>query len=276
MSDLRLHDLTLPNGLVLPVAEHGDAGGLPVLLLHGNTDTWRSWEPVLPLLPQGLRAVALTQRGHGGASKPAEGYAPADFAADAVAALDALGIGRAVLCGHSFGGLVALRAALDHPDRVAGLVLAGAFPGMKGNAAIEAFWDSDIRHMDGPLSLDFTCAFQAGCVARAPAPPIVEVAAQESLLCPGRVFRDSVRAAMALDLRPDLPRLRAAALLIWGEADGFVAREDQEAMARAIPGARLLAYAGTGHSVHWEEPRRFARDLAALAAACRPRAAAAA
>lgn len=264
---IRAYDLDLGNGVTLPVREHGDPAGTPLLLLHGNTDTWRSFEPVLPLLPPRVRAVALTQRGHGGASKLPTGYGPADFAGDVIAVLDALGLTRAVICGHSFGGLVALRAALDHPGRVAGLVLAAAFPGMKGNPAIKEFWESDIRHLDGPLDLDFTRAFQAGCVARLPAPPIVEIAAQESVQCPGWVFRESVRAAMAFDLRPELSRIRVPTLLIWGGQDGFVARADQEDLRRGIPGARLLAYGKAGHSVHWEEPRRFAHDLATFVAA---------
>ncbi|TNC71296.1 alpha/beta fold hydrolase [Rubellimicrobium roseum] len=258
---LRAHDVDLGNGITLPVREQGDPNGPPLILLHGNTDSWRSFEPVLPFLPARLRAIAITMRGHGDATKPPTGYAPADFAADVVALLDALGLPRAVICGHSFGGLVAQMVALGHPERAEGLVLAGAFPGMEGNPAIQDFWDGTIVHLGDELDLDFAREFQAGCVAQSPAPPIVEMAARESVRTPGWVFRESVHRAMALDLRPELSRIRVPTLLIWGGQDGFVSRDDQEDLRRGIPGARLLAYEEAGHAVHWEEPERFARDL---------------
>jgi alpha-beta hydrolase superfamily lysophospholipase len=58
------------------------AAGVPVILLHGITDSWRSFEPVLPHLPASIRAFALSQRGHGDSERPAAGYHPRDFAAD--------------------------------------------------------------------------------------------------------------------------------------------------------------------------------------------------
>ncbi|MCG8349300.1 MAG: hypothetical protein MI924_16150, partial [Chloroflexales bacterium] len=73
----------LSNGVKLPYVEHGDPTGLPMLLLHGVADSWRSFERVLPHLPQSMHAIALTQRGHGDADRPAAGYRTRDFAADA-------------------------------------------------------------------------------------------------------------------------------------------------------------------------------------------------
>ena len=70
----------LPNRVKLPYVEQGDSSGVPVLLLHGVTDSWRSFERVLPHLPASIRAFALTQRGHGDADRPAAGYGPHDFA----------------------------------------------------------------------------------------------------------------------------------------------------------------------------------------------------
>ena len=66
-------------------------------------------------------------RGHGDSSSPADGYRIADLAADVVALLDALEIERAVIVGHSMSTWVAEQIAIDHPERVLGLVLEGAF-----------------------------------------------------------------------------------------------------------------------------------------------------
>ena len=118
---------TLASGVRLPYVEQGDSDGVPVVLLHGVTDSLRSWEPVLPYLPSSIRAFAVTQRGHGDADRPAAGYHPRDFAADVVAFLDAVGIERAVLAGHSMSSYIAERVASEHPERVLGVVLVGGF-----------------------------------------------------------------------------------------------------------------------------------------------------
>lgn len=118
----------LPHRVKLPYAEQGDPSGVPVLLLHGYTDSWRSFEPVLPHLPDSIRAFAITQRGHGDVDRPATGYRTRDFAGDVLAFADALGRGPVVVVGHSMGSTNAQRFAMDHPDRVLGLVLAGALP----------------------------------------------------------------------------------------------------------------------------------------------------
>jgi non-heme chloroperoxidase len=53
-------------------------------------------------------------------------------------------------------------------------------------------------------------------------------------------------------------------LIVWGDRDAFCPHSDQKSLAAAIAGSRLLVYSGTGHAVHWEEPNRFAADLAAF------------
>ena len=67
----------LSNGVKLPYVEHGKSTGLPVLLLHGVTDSWRSFERVLPHLPKSIHAFALTQRGHADAIARQQGTAHA-------------------------------------------------------------------------------------------------------------------------------------------------------------------------------------------------------
>jgi pimeloyl-ACP methyl ester carboxylesterase len=82
----QLQAVTLPGGLTLPYVEHGDPAGVPVVLLHGYSDPWRSWELLLPELPDSPHAFAVTQRGHGDADRPAVGYRPEDHAAAVAAA----------------------------------------------------------------------------------------------------------------------------------------------------------------------------------------------
>lgn len=75
----------LPSRGKLAYAEQGKPSGVPVLLLHGVTDSWRSFVPMLAHLPRSMHAFALSQRGHGDSDRPTAGYAPHDFAADLAA-----------------------------------------------------------------------------------------------------------------------------------------------------------------------------------------------
>lgn len=124
--DLLLKSVELPNRVMLPYAEQGAAEGLPVVLLHGFADSWRSFDLVLPHLPRSIHAFALTQRGHGDASRPATGYGVRDFAADVALFQDAMHLPAAVIVGHSMGSAVALRYAIDRPEQTLAVVLVGA------------------------------------------------------------------------------------------------------------------------------------------------------
>ena len=93
------------------------AGSVPVLLLHGLASSRRFWDLVVPHLA-GLPVVALDQRGHGDSDRPVGPYDGATVAADALTALDALGLSRVVVVGHSWGASTALRLAATAPERV--------------------------------------------------------------------------------------------------------------------------------------------------------------
>src|SRR5512134_1726307 len=101
----------LPANVRLPYVEQGDESGVPVVMLHGVTDSWHSFELVLPRLPESIRAFALTQRGHGDASRPDSGYRYTDLAADVAAFMDVHQLKSAVVVGHSMGSSVAQRFA---------------------------------------------------------------------------------------------------------------------------------------------------------------------
>src|SRR5688500_2983362 len=104
---LELERVQLSNGVELPFVDIGDRSGTPVIYLHGLTDTWWSFEPVFAFLSGSHRAISVTQRGHGQASRPPSGYVPADFANDVALLMDALEIPKAVIAGTSMGSIVA-------------------------------------------------------------------------------------------------------------------------------------------------------------------------
>lgn len=100
-----------------------DGQGDWLVLLHGLASQAHIWDLVAPKLTNSFHVIALDQRGHGLTDKPDTGYDFASIARDLDEVLDALRIDRTVLIGHSWGGNVALQYAVDHPQRVSGLVL---------------------------------------------------------------------------------------------------------------------------------------------------------
>jgi pimeloyl-ACP methyl ester carboxylesterase len=106
------------------LAETGD--GPPLLLLHGWPQQHEIWRGVARRLGGDFRLLMPDLRGFGASEVPAGGIDPAQFADDAVALLDALGIERAGVIGHDWGGFAAYLIGLRHPDRVTGLVVCNA------------------------------------------------------------------------------------------------------------------------------------------------------
>jgi 2-succinyl-6-hydroxy-2,4-cyclohexadiene-1-carboxylate synthase len=110
-------------GIEFEVEEHG-SGERAFVLVHGYTGSRDDWREQLPVLAELGHTVAIDQRGHGGSGNSGD---PADYTFDGLvddllAVLDALGLERCDLLGHSMGGVVALRFALAHPDRLHSLV----------------------------------------------------------------------------------------------------------------------------------------------------------
>ena len=259
-----LKSVELPHQVKLSYVEQGDPSGVPVLLLHGITDSWRSFEPVLPHLPTPIRAFALSQRGHGDADRPAAGYHPRDFAADVAAFMDTLELGPAIIVGHSMGSFIAQRFAIDYPERTLGLVLMGSFTTCRGNPGLVELWDSAVLTLTDPIDPGFVLEFQQSTLARPVPPTFLETVVRESLKVPARVWRAALEGLLETEFSAELGTIKAPTLIVWGDEDALFARSEQEALAAAIAGSQLVMYAGAGHALHWEEPEPFAADLVAF------------
>ncbi len=262
--ELAVKYVELPNQVKLPYVEQGDPSGVPVLLVHGFADSRRSFEPVLPHLPNSIHAFALTQRGHGDASRPEAGYRVRDFAADLAAFMDALHLEAAVIVGGSSGGFIARRFAMDHPERTLGLVFMGSPATLRDKPGVLELWDSTISKLTDPVDPDFVRDFVNGTLARRVPQEFFETLVRESLKVPARVWRATCEGLLEDDSFGELDKIKAPTLILWGDQDAVLPRSDQEALAAAIAGSRLVAYAGAGHAFYWEEPSRVAADLVAF------------
>lgn len=266
MTVISLKSAPVREGLTLPYAEAGYPGGTPVVFVHGLADSWWSFEPLLRRLPPSLRGYAPTQRGHGDADRPADGYTPEDFAADLVAFLDAVDIDRALLVGASTGGVAARIVAGSHPDRISGLVLIGV-PGTLTDKPTVTGLRETVQGLTDPVPREFVEDFMSAMLARPVARGLIETMIDESLKLPAYVWRETLRGLLEADLPVTLAGILVPTLVIWGDQDDFLPRGDQQTILDAIHGARLLTYEDVGHVVHWEQPERVVTDIAAFAEA---------
>ena len=259
--------VALSTGVRMEYVEQGPTDGTPMIFLHGVTDSWRSFERVLPLLPPSIRAFAISQRGHGGSSRPAFGYRFADLSEDLRAFMDAVGLRTAIIVGHSMGSSVAQRFVIDHPDRVSALVLLGAFASLANDPGIDYFYSTSIASLTDPIDPTFAREWQVSTLARAIPVDHLETVVAETLKVPAFVWRAAFQGFLTTpDFSGELKKVVAPVLLLWGDGDTYALRTAQKRLLETIPGSRLITYAGFGHALHWEDPHRVVRDLAAFVA----------
>jgi 3-oxoadipate enol-lactonase len=219
-------------------------GGQPTFLcLHGLVDTLEIWDRLVEPLAERGRVVRLDQRGHGESQAPPGPCTREDLAADAVGVLDALGIERAILVGHSLGGIVAMTAALARPTRVAGLVLLGTASHCSERVAA---WYERIARAGEQEGLDG--------LARA----IYGAAPRPRVRGDARAIAQVTRALKSLHGDPLTPRLAQVAcptLLLVGANDPLGPKASEIVLRALPPGrGRLEVIAERGHWLHVEAP----------------------
>ena len=246
----------------LPYVEQGDPSGVPVVLLHAYVDSLRSFEQVLPHLPPSLHVYVPSQRGHGDGPVPESGYALTDFSEDVGAFMDAVGVETALLVGSSSGGYVAQRFALDHPTRVSGLVLVGCPRSLNERPAIL----DTVAGLSDPVDPVFVREFVASTVADTVPADFLDMLVAESCKVPARVWKATLEGLIEAEPPTETGTITAPTTIIWGDGDAYVPLSEQQALAAAIPGSKLVVCEDAGHVVHWERPARVAAEISALAA----------
>ena len=191
-----LHLAVRQDGLELPYVEQGDRDGVPVLLLHAWLDSRRYFDQLLAALPERIHAFAFDQRGHGDATKPADGYGLRDFADDIGAFMDAVGLHAAVLVGASSGGYVAQRFAVDDPGRTLGLALLGSPRSLRGPRP--AFADV-VATLEDPIDAAFVRELNDGMLGRELPEAVIATLCEENLKVPARVWRDAFEGLLAAE-----------------------------------------------------------------------------
>lgn len=261
----------LSNGMTVHLRDEGPRDALPIVLLHGSNADLHTWQPWAESLRGEYRVIRFDQRGHGlTGGAPDDNYALDGFVGDVDAVADALNLDQFVLAGNSMGGWISAGYALEHPERLAGLVLIDA-----SGAPIES---------EGPPPLGFRIAQS----------PVLREVARHFL--PRSIFASSLSQSVsnqdivtdaeidrywelarlpgnrrATMLRFAMPRrvytaaeietLDVPTLVMWGEEDSLIPLAAGEWYAEHLPNSTFVAYPGVGHIPQQEHVAQSLDDL---------------
>ncbi|QND34629.1 alpha/beta hydrolase (plasmid) [Sinorhizobium meliloti] len=245
----------LPNGLRLAYVEMGDPDGVPILLLHGFTDSARSWSLTAPYLATGFRVIAPDLRGHGHSDQPEGCYTIPEMANDVRLLMVALDLAPCHVVGHSLGGRLVQALAERWPHLVRKIIL------MSTSAALRErrgrLWEN-IQTLRDPIDPE-SAFIREWCSGAVPIDEnFLTLARRESAALPSSIWHSIYYEQLAYDPSPLLQDISAPTLILRGEEDMIATEEHQVQMKDAIVGAEFIFLPGQGHNIHWEAPEKVA------------------
>jgi len=245
------------DGVHITVTRSG-AGPRQLVLVHGLRNAASVWAPLTERLPEGYTALAPDLPGCGTSDRPAswERCTVGAYARDVTALIETLELTRPVLVGHSLGGGIGIRIALDCPGLLGGLVLVGP----ASTRGIDFISEEQIESLVSPT--DEQVVSVAHAAFRRPPPPelferVLEVVRSASVAHVEGV----VRSMRDFSVESELAGLACPTLLIAGDRDRHVPLRNHLATAMAIPRCGLQVFADVGHVPWVEVPDEFDRVL---------------
>lgn len=258
--DAEVRRLTLDTGTTVSCLLQGDPAANPLLLLHAWGESRRSFDRLIPLLPE-FRILAPDLRGQGDAGKPLDGYSLAEQANDAAAILDALHLQSAAVLGSSSGGYVAQQLAVTAQGRVDALVLVGSPLSLQGRPPFA----DEVEKLTDPLDENWVRqALTWFPLLREVPEQFVEDRVRDGMIIPAHVWKAALKGLCEATPPTEAGMIYAPALILYGGLDGLLPQADQEELAARIAGAELKVYPDAGHLVLWECPEQVADDARAF------------
>src|SRR5262245_16826208 len=260
--------VTMDDGVALEVEVEGQGPGL--LLVHGYGGAKEDFQDHVPTLARDHTVVVFDHRGHGSSDKPADraAYSLDRLVRDTLQVADAVGLDQFRLLGHSMGGMIARKVAIDAPDRVSALIMMDTCAGPTPNwepSLLELAADVAFEQGKDALKelLDFAAALETPaylrCIAERPG---YQAFVDRKWADLSEIMWGAMAIAIAHqpDHLPAMSMLDTPVLVIVGEQDvAFVAASEQ--MADAIAGAQLEVIPDAGHSPQFENPSAWFETL---------------
>jgi aminoacrylate hydrolase len=233
--------------------------GFPVMFASGLGGHANFWREQVPAFARGFDVTVHDMRGVGQSDALRMAYTVEGNAADMIALMDALKIERAHVVGHATGSAVALVLAIEHPERLASVVLSAGWAGQDPFLRRVYALRRDLLTQLGPAAY-----IQASTVMLYPPAWIArnneQLRLQESQQLAGfkpEIVLSRIDALLAFDRTADLPRIKTPTLVVAAEDDFVIPAYLSEQLAKQIPGAEAKFFAQGGHCFMQVGPREF-------------------
>jgi len=240
--------------------------GEPLLLIAGLGSDSSSWGSVLKPFSARFQTIVFDNRGSGRSSLMKKPYTIRRLADDVITLLDYLGIKRVHVLGHSMGGYIAQELAINYPGRINKLVLEStSFVSSKRNNLLfkgflkrlrpdtdyEAWLRAWLPWLFSPKTLKNKKFMEM----------FIKLAGQYPYRQTAEGFSGQVRAIASFDARERVKKIRAKTLIIEGEKDRLIVPREAKRLAEKIAGSEFCLLKNTGHSLHVESPKLFAKTV---------------
>ena len=254
--------VTLPDGATLRALSQGE--GRPLLLVSGLAGSTAFWDDNAATLARSFQVLRFDQRGIGASERGSAPCTVEQLAKDCLAVLDAAGVDRATVLGHSTGGCIGLSLARQAPDRFDGLIVSGSW--LKQNRYMTALFETRLAILDQhprayaassalmtypPTWLEAHWSVYETAVATAPDTPEAK-----------QIVRERIGALRAFDASGWAAEIELPTLILGARDDMIVPAFLQEELAAAMPGARKTLLDTGGHLFPVSRPDAFTANVA--------------
>lgn len=240
---------------------------MPVILLHGITNSGRAWLQQLPMLVQaGFKVIIPDHAGHGSSDPIDHVYGVEFIANDTLALMTHLGLQKAHIVGLSLGGMVALQIATNDPERVDRLIIANSFGTFSTPVfcQLAASWKAHFLQIDGPLSrfdsswpMLVTSAFRSTSIGI----QFQQIFRAQAATASGQSLAFLCDGIVEFDVRSRLYSLRRKTMIMSGEQDLMSKPEIGEELARMIPDAIYTKLKNSAHLSNVDSAESFNREM---------------
>ncbi len=254
---------SVPDVAPVELSTRLEGSGAPIVLLHGLGGDRLLWNAVIPILARTHRVLAPDLRGHGRSPAPVGAkYSPDEFVADLLHLLDTHGIDAAHWVGLSAGGFLALRLALDHPERTRSLTMvsSAAYLDHHSRAVLERWWSTAAEDGREALAVRLLKDLYYPDWVEAH----LEVVDQMHDEVGTRSYGPAAawgKQLVGFDERNRIAGLRCPTLIVQGMDDQVVDPSHGRILRQSIPGATIRILAQTGHLVPVERPVELAEAI---------------
>ncbi len=254
------------NGLSLHYQWQGKEDGPVLVLVNGLLTDLSSWNGHLDAYTDQFRVLTYDCRGQGGSDKPEEGpYTPEQHTDDLIGLLDGLGIERAALLGVSNGGLIAMRFAAQHPERVPALVLANTYG--RADTALQVkmhSWLSAMAAGGPPVRFDVSLAWIWGASFLNKAYESLKPWREKGSAIPVHAATNLIEGGKHHDVLVDLPNITCPTLIMVGDEDVLTPLSYSHELQRRIAGSRVVMLEEAGHCMFLEQVAQFKATASAF------------